>query len=43
MSIYSDNLAHAQVVINCPYSVAHLCTSEAMLAYKLGALHLMTS
>ena len=39
MSVYSDNLAHAQVVINCPYSVAHLCTSEAMLAYNLGALH----
>ena len=39
MSIYSDKLAHVQVVINCPYSVAHLCTSEATLAYNLGALH----
>ena len=36
---YSDKLAHVQVVINCPYSVAHLCTSEATLAYNLGSLH----
>ena len=39
MSIYSDNLAHVQVIINCPYSVAHLCTNKATLAYNLGALH----
>ena len=40
MSIYSDKLAHVHVVINYPYySVAHLCTSEATLAYNLGALH----
>ena len=39
MSIYSHKLAYVQVVINCPYSVAHLCTSEATLAYNLGALH----
>ena len=39
MSIYSDKLAHTQVVINCPYSVAHLCTSEATLAHNLGALY----
>ena len=39
MSIYSDKLAHVQVVINCQYSVAHLCTSEAMLTHNLGALH----
>ena len=35
---YSDKLAHVQVVINCLYSVAHLCTTEATLAYNLGAL-----
>ena len=28
MSIYSDKLAHIQVVINCPYSV---CTREDVL------------
>ena len=39
MSIYSYKLAHAQVVINCLYSVAHLCTSEATLAHNLGVLH----
>ena len=39
MSIYSDKLAHTQVVINCLYSVAHLCTSEVMLAHNLGALN----
>ena len=37
--LYSDNLAHVQVVINCPYSVAHLCTSETKLAHNLSALH----
>ena len=36
---YSDKLAHTQVVINCPYSNAHLCTSEATLAYNLDPLH----
>ena len=40
MNIYSDKLAHIQVSINCPYSIAHLCTSEATLAYNLGALHI---
>ena len=39
MSIYSDKLAHLQVIIKCWYSVAHLCTSEAMLAHILGGLH----
>ena len=39
MSIYSDKLAQTQVIINCPYSIAHLCTSEATLAHNLGALH----
>ena len=38
MSIYWDKLAHVQVVINYPHSVAHLCTSEATLAHNLGAL-----
>ena len=28
MSIYSDKLAHVQVVINCRYSVAQMCTRE---------------
>ena len=37
MSIYSDKLAHAQVVINCRYSVAQMCTCEDMLAHYLGA------
>ena len=39
MSFYSDKLAHIQVVINCPYSIAHPCTSEVTLTYNLGALH----
>ena len=38
MSIYSDKLAHVQVVINYLYSVAQLCTGEDMLAYISGAL-----
>ena len=37
MSIYSDKLAHIQVVINCRYSVAQMCTCEDMLAHILGA------
>ena len=37
MSIYSDNLAHVQVVINCQYSVAQLCTREDTLGHILGA------
>ena len=28
MSIYSDKLAHLQVVINCLYSIAQMCTWE---------------
>ena len=39
MSIYSDKLAHVQVIINCRYSIAHLCTSEATLTHNLGVLH----
>ena len=37
MSIYSDKLAHIQVVINHQYSVAQMCTREDMLAHNLGA------
>ena len=36
MSIYSDKLAHIQVVINIRYSVAQMCTCEDALAYVLG-------
>ena len=39
LSIYSDKFTHVQVVINCPYFVAHLCTSEATLPHNLGALY----
>ena len=28
VSIYSDILAHIQVVINCQFSVAQMCTQE---------------
>ena len=38
-SIYSDKLAHVQVVINCHHSVAQLCTREHMLAHNLGMLY----
>ena len=31
MSIYSNKLAHVQVVINCRYSVAQMCTREDTL------------
>ena len=37
MSIYLDKLARVQVVINCPYSAAQMCTCEDALAYILGA------
>ena len=37
ISIYSDKLAHIQVVINYRYSVAQLYTREDGLAYILGA------
>ena len=35
--VYLDKLAHIQVVINCWYSVAQLCTNDDGLAYILGA------
>ena len=34
---YLDKLAHVQVVINCRYSIAQMCTREDMLAHILGA------
>ena len=37
ISIYWDKVAHVQVVINCRDSVAQVCTSEDILAHKLGA------
>ena len=37
MSIYSDKLAHVQIVINSRYSVAQMCTREDGLAYIPGA------
>ena len=37
MSIYQDKLAHVQVIINCQYSVAQMCTREDTLAHILGA------
>ena len=37
MSICADKLVHIQVVINCQYSVAHMCTSEDTPAHNLGA------
>ena len=35
MSIYSDKLAHLQVVINCQARDAPMCTSEDGLAFKI--------
>ena len=39
MIIYLDKLAHIQVVINCRFSIAQLCTREDTLAHNLGALY----
>ena len=36
MNFYSDKLAHVQVIINCQYSVAQMCTCEDVLARYLG-------
>ena len=33
---YSAKLTHVQVVINCRYSVAQMCTREDTLAHYLG-------
>ena len=40
MSNYSDKLALIQVVINCPYSVAQMCTCEDTLAHSLGVQYI---
>ena len=40
MCIYSDKLAHLQVIINYRYSVAQMCTREDMLIHYLGAPYL---
>ena len=40
MSIHSDKLAHVQVIINCQYSVAQMCTREDMLAHNLSVVSL---
>ena len=34
MSIYSDKLAHVQVLINCLYFVAQMCTREDTLVHN---------
>ena len=39
MSIYLYKLAHAQVIINCQYSIAQMCSREDTLAHNLGALY----
>ena len=37
MSIYSDKLAHVQIVINCLYSITQFCTGKDTLANILGS------
>ena len=37
MSIYLDKLEHLQVVINCQYSIAQMCTHKDTLSHYLGA------
>ena len=37
LCLYSDKLAHVQVIINCRYSIAQMCTHEDTLAHHLGA------
>ena len=37
MSIYLYKLAHVQVIINFPFSVAQMCTGKDTLAHYLGA------
>ena len=36
VSYYSDKLTHVQVIINCPYSIAQMCTRKETLAHSLG-------
>ena len=40
MSIYSTELESVQVVINCQYSVAQMCTREDKLPHYLGAQYI---
>ena len=35
MSIYSDKLAHVQVIVNCRYSITQMCPHEDTLAHNL--------
>ena len=37
LALYSDKLANIQVVINCQYSIAQMCTHEDAFASYLGA------
>ena len=37
MSIYLDKLGHVQVVINCCYSIAPMCTRKDTLAHSFSA------
>ena len=34
--VYSDKLAHVQVIINSPYFVAQMCTREDVLAHNFS-------
>ena len=36
MNIYSDKSAHVQVIINCRYSVAQMCTPEDTFGHYVG-------
>ena len=36
MSIYLDKLANVQVIINCRYSIAQMCTRKDPLTHILG-------
>ena len=40
MCIYLDKLAHVQVIINCRYSIAQMCTCEDTLSQNLGMPYL---
>ena len=39
MRIYLNKLAHVQVVINCQYTVAQMCTCEDALAHNSAVLY----
>ena len=40
MSINSDKLVHLQVVVNCRYFVAQMCTCEDTLTHNQGAIYI---